>query len=135
MELASKGGVFKDRIQVLYVQTLIVAPLCTAHMAQPGIDQRESRIAARQTANHTGAVDLPVQPFNDIVGTDKGPVFAVKSAVVQRFFNAVRHLLGSLFQLHGTQLFYHSSGFISSSSFAFLDVNRFEYLDHQLDPI
>ena len=97
--------------------------------------QRESRIAARQTANHTGAVDLPVQPFNDIVGTDKGPVFAVKSAVVQRFFNAVRHLLGSLFQLHGTQLFYHSFGFISSSSFAFLDVNRFEYLDHQLDPI
>ena len=51
-------------------------------MTQPGTDQHECGIAVREAANHTGAAaDLPVQPFNDIISTDAGPVFAGKIAV------------------------------------------------------
>ena len=48
--------------------------------------------------------------LNDIIGTDAGPVFAGKIAVSQRFLNAVLHLLGGLFQLHGAQLLHHGFG-------------------------
>ena len=92
---ASNGGIFKGCLQVLHVHVLLVAPLGTCHMAQSGADQHESGITVRETADHTGAAaDLPVQPFNDIVGADTGLVFAGKIAVGQCFFNAVLHLLG-----------------------------------------
>lgn len=50
--------------------------------AQTGTDQHESRVSVREAANHTSAAaDPPVYPFNDIIGTDAGPVFAGKIAV------------------------------------------------------
>ena len=73
-------------------------PLGARHMAQPGTDQHERRIAIQKTAHHMGtATDLTVQPFNGIIGTDASPMFTGKIAVSQRFFNAVLHLLGSIF--------------------------------------
>ena len=102
MKSASKDGVLKDRLQVLHVHVLLVAPLGTGHMAQSGTDQQESRIAVREDSHHTGtATNLPVQPFDDIVGADTSLVFAGKIAVGQRFFNTVFHLLGRFFQFHG----------------------------------
>ena len=87
---------------MLHVHVLLVTPLGTSHMAQSGTDQHESRIAVRETANYTGAAaDLPVQPFNDVVGADTSPIFAGKIALGQRFFNAILYLLGCFFQLHG----------------------------------
>ena len=74
---ASNGGIFKGCLQVLHVHVLLAAPLGTGHMAQPGTDQHQSRVAIRKTAHHTSAAtDLPVQPFNDIVGADTSPVLA-----------------------------------------------------------
>ena len=46
------------------------------------------------------AADLPVQPFNDIVGADMSLVMAGKIAVGQRFVNAVVYLLSGFFQFH-----------------------------------
>ena len=64
-------------------------PLGARHMAQPGTDQHERRIAIQKTAHHMGtATDLTVQPFNGIIGTDASPMFTRKIAVSQRFFNA-----------------------------------------------
>ena len=61
MKSASNGGVFKGRLQVLHVHVLLVAPLGTSQMEQPGTDQHESRVAVRETAHHTSAAtDLPV---------------------------------------------------------------------------
>ena len=74
MKSVSNGGVLKGNLQMLHVHVLLVAPLGTSYMAQPGTDQHEGRVAVRETARHTGAAaDLPVQPLNDIVGADTGP--------------------------------------------------------------
>ena len=105
MKSASNGDFPNGSLQMLHIHVLLVAPLGTGHMSQPGADKHEGRIAVRETANHTGAAaNLPVQPFNDVVGADTSPMFAGKIAVGQRFFNAVLDLLGGLLQLHGAQL-------------------------------
>ena len=87
MKSASNGGVLKGGLQVLHVHVLLVAPLGTGHMAQPGTDQHKGRVAVRETAHHTGAAaDLPVQPLNDIVGADASPVLAGKVTIGKLFF-------------------------------------------------
>ena len=61
---------------MLHVHVLLVAPLGTGHMAQPGTDQHEGGVAVREAAHHTGtAADLQVEPFNDVISTDTGPMF------------------------------------------------------------
>ena len=71
---------------MLHVHVLLVAPLGAGHMAQPGTDQHKGGIAVRETAHHTGtAADLPVESFNNVIGTDASPVLAGKIAVGQRF--------------------------------------------------
>ena len=83
MKSASNRGILKGRLQVLHVHVLLVAPLGTGYMAQPGTDQHESGIAIWEAPHHTGAAtNLPVQPFNNIVGADTSPVFAGKIAVL-----------------------------------------------------
>ena len=100
MKSASNGGVLKGRLQMLHIHVLFVAPLGTGHMAQAGADQHEGRIAIRETAHHTGtAADLPVQPFNNIICTDAGPVFAGEIAIGKCLLDAILHLLSRLFQL------------------------------------
>ena len=65
MKLASNGGILKGCFQVLHIHVFLVAPLGTGHMAQPGTDQHEGRVAIREATYHTGAAaNLPVQPFN-----------------------------------------------------------------------
>ena len=71
---------------MLHFQVLFVALLDTSHMAQPDTDQHEGRVAIRETAHHTGATaDLPVQPLNDIIGTDTSPMITGEIAVGQKF--------------------------------------------------
>ena len=83
MKSASDGGVLKSSLQVLHVHVLLVAPLGAGHMAQPGADQHEGGVAVRETAHYPStAANLPVQPFNDIVGADTSPVLAGKIAVL-----------------------------------------------------
>ncbi len=102
-------------------------------MAQPGTDQHESRVAVRETAYYTGAAsDLPVQPFNDIVGADTGPVLTGKIAVGQSLINAVLHLLSGLLQFHGTEFFYHGFGLFTGCFLALLGMDRLEHLGYQL---
>ena len=80
MKTASNGGVLEGHLQVLHVHVLLVAPLGTNHMAQPCTDQHQGRVAVREASDHTGAAaDFPVQPFNDIIGADAGPVSLGKS--------------------------------------------------------
>lgn len=118
---------------MLHIHVLLVAPLGAGHMAQPGADQHEGGVAVWETAHYTSAAaDLPVEPFNDVIGTDASPVFAGKIAVSQRFLNAILHLLGGLFQLHRAQLLHHGFGFLPGSFLALLSMDRFEHLCHQL---
>lgn len=61
MKSASNGGILNGSLQMLHVHVFLVAPLCAGHMAEPGTDQHESRVAVREAANNTGAAaDLPV---------------------------------------------------------------------------
>ena len=132
MKSASNGGILSSRLQVLHVHVLLVATLGTSHMAQPGTDQHKSGIAVRETAHHTSAAaDLPVQPFNHIVGADASPVLTGKIAVSQRFLNSILHLLSSLFQLHREQLLH--LGFLPGSLLALLGVDRLEHLPREGD--
>ena len=133
MKSAGNGGVLKGILQVLHVHVLFVAPLGTSYMAQPGTDQHEGRVAVRETAHHTGAAaDLPVQPLNDIVGADTGPVFAGEIAVGQSLLNAIFYLLCGLFHLHSAQFLHHSFGLLPGCFLALLSVDRFEHLGHNL---
>lgn len=85
---------------MLHIHVLLVAPLGAGHMAQPGTDQHQSRVAVWATTHELGtATDLSIQSFNNIVGVDASPVFAGKIAVGQGFFDAILHLLGNLLQL------------------------------------
>ena len=87
MKSAGNGDVLNGSLQVLHIHVFLVAPLCTGHMAQPGTDQHEGRVAVRETAHHTSAAaDLPVQPLNDIVGADARPVLAGKVTIGKLFF-------------------------------------------------
>ena len=53
---------------MLHIHVLLVAPLRTGHMAQPGTDQHEGGIAVGETAHHTGAAaNFSIQPFYDII--------------------------------------------------------------------
>ena len=75
MRLADNSGVLRNRLQVLHVHVLLVAPLGTGHMAEPGTDQHEGGVAVREGTHHTGtAGDLPVEPLDHIVGSDPGPM-------------------------------------------------------------
>ena len=86
--IASNRDILNGCLQVLHVYVLFVAPLGAGYMAQQGTDQHEGRVAIRETAHHAGAAaDLPVQPLNDIVGADTGPVLAEKITTV---YNKVR---------------------------------------------
>ena len=89
-EVASNGGVLNSGLQGLHAHILLVAPLGVGHMAQLSTDQHEGGVAVRETAHHAGtAADLPVEPFNDVVGTDAGPVFTEKIAVGKRLLNCL----------------------------------------------
>lgn len=98
MKSASNGGILKGRLLVPHVHVLLIAPLGAGHMAQPGADQHQSRVTVRETTHHTGtAADLPVQPFNDIVGMDTGPVFTGEIAIGQGLLNAISNFLAASF--------------------------------------
>lgn len=102
MKSTRNGGLLKGSLQVLHVHVLLVAPLSTRHMPQPGADQHKGGVSVRETPNDPGAAaDLPVEPFNDIVGTDAGSVFTGKIEAGQRLLDPVFYLFGSLRQLHG----------------------------------
>ena len=117
---------------MLHIHVLLIAPLGTGYMAQPGADQHEGRVTIREGLHHTGpAADLPVQPLNHIVGADPGPVLVGKITVGQRFLNTVLHLFGGLFQLHFPQLGHHGFGLFAGSLLAFLGMDRLEHLSHQ----
>ena len=82
MKSASNGGILNGSLQVLHFHVFLVTPLGAGHMAQPGTDQHEGGVSVREAAHHTGTTaDLPVESFNDVIGTDTSPVFAGKIAV------------------------------------------------------
>ena len=94
-------------------------------MTKPGTDQHEGRVPAWEVSNRAGtAADLPIQPFNDIVGADTSPVLTGKIAVSQRFLNAVLHLPGYLFQIHGVQFLHHRLSRFSGFFLVLLGVDR-----------
>ena len=69
---------------MLHIHVLFVAPLGTSHMAQPGANQHEGRVAIREGPHHASpAANLPVQPLNHVVSADPGPVFIGKITVHQ----------------------------------------------------
>lgn len=77
MRSTGNRGIFQNRLQVLHVHVFLVAPLGTSHMAQPSADQHKGRIAVGESTHHTSAAaDFPVEPLNDVVSADTGPVFA-----------------------------------------------------------
>ena len=70
-ESAGNGGIVKGRLQMLHVHILLVAPLGTGHMAQPGTDQHEGGVVVREDAYHTDpAANLPIRPLNHFVGAN-----------------------------------------------------------------
>ena len=79
----------------------------------------------------SAAVDLPVQPFNNIVGRDTGQCSLGKSQYASVSAIPSSTFFSRLFQLHGMQFFHHSSGPLTCSFLAPLGVDCLEHLgDH-----
>ena len=75
-----------------------------------------------------GAVpDLPVHPFDHIVGSDLRPVLRGKVAVGQGFPNSILNLLRCLRQLHGLQFGNHGGSLLPGRFLALLGVDCFEH--------
>ena len=67
---------------MLHVHVFLAAPLGSGYMTQPGTDQHQCRISIREGTDYPrSAPDLPVQPFDHIVGSDLRPVLRGKVAV------------------------------------------------------
>lgn len=134
MKSTGNKGVVQRRLQVLHVHIFFAAPLRARHMAKPGTDQYQSRVAVRERSHHAGsAADLTVQPLDHVVGTDARPMLAGKIAVGQRFLDTVLDLLGSLLPLHGAQFGDHGFRLLTGRLFALLRVDRLEHFCHNFD--
>ena len=132
MKSAGKGSVVQ-RLQMLHVHVLLVAPLRPCNVPQPGAEQHQRRVPVRETAHHARpAPDLTVQPFNGVVGADSRPVLRREVAVGQRFLNAVLHLLGGFLELHCPQLCNNSFGLLTCGFLALLRVDRLEHFGDEL---
>ena len=89
MKSAGNRGVVHGRLQVLHVHVLLVAPLGARHVAKSGADQHQGGISVRERPYHPRpSADLPVQPFDHVVGADARPVLAGKITIGQRFLDA-----------------------------------------------
>ena len=67
-------------VQMLHV--FLAAPLDSGYMMEPGTDQHQSGVAVWEGSNHPRpAPNLPVHPFDHIVGSDLRPVLRGKVAV------------------------------------------------------
>ena len=98
MKSAGNRGVVQSRLQVLHIHVFLVAPLGARYVAHPCTDQHQGGVPIREYPHHAGsAADLPVQPFDHIVGADARPMLAGKIAVGQRFLNAVLDLFAASF--------------------------------------
>ena len=76
MASAGNGGIVQHYLQMLHTHVLLVAPLCAGHVPQSGADQHQCGVPVREAADYPRpASNLPVQPFNDVVGADLQPVF------------------------------------------------------------
>ena len=75
---------------MLHVHVLLVAPLGTGNVTQPGADQHQRRVPIRETADHPGpSPDFPIQSLNHIVRSDLCPMLRREVTIGQRFFETV----------------------------------------------
>ena len=119
---------------MLHIHVLLVAPLGARHMAEPGADQHQGRVAVRECSHHAGAAaDLTVQPLDHVVGADARPGLTGEIAVGQRLLDAILDFLGGLLQLHGAQLRNHGFCLLAGRLFALLCVDRLEHFCHNFD--
>ena len=76
MRSVSNRDIVQDRLQVLHIHVLLVAPLGTSYMAKSGTDKHEGRVSVRESPNHpSAAADFSIEPLHDIVGANLRPVF------------------------------------------------------------
>ena len=107
---------------MLHIHVLLIAPLGTGYMAQSGTDQHQGRVAVREGAHHTGtAADLPVEPFDHIVGTDPGPMLSGEIEVGQRFLNAVLYTFFAVSLSFSSRSSYTTSPAFSLATFCSLE--------------
>ena len=98
MKSAGNEGVVQSRLQVLHVHIFFAAPLRARHMAKPGADQYQSRVAVRERSHHAGsAANFTIQQLDHVVGADARPMLRGKIRIGQRFFNAILNLLNSVY--------------------------------------
>ena len=111
---------------MLHVHVLLVAPLGTGNMPQPGADQHQRRVPIRETADHPGpSPDFPIQSLNHIVRSDLCPMLRREVTIGQRFFEAVLHFFRRFLELHRFKLCHNSTSFFSRGFLALLRMDRF----------
>ena len=84
--------------------------------------------AGQRVANHLGSsLDFTVHPFQDIVGSDPGPVVSWKSHAGQRLVDSFPQDLSRRPQVHVQQLGYHFLGLLLADIFALLGLDGLKY--------
>ena len=103
-------------------------PLGTRDMPESGRHQHQGRSTVREVANHPGpSPDLPVHPFQNIIGSDPYPVIPWECHVGQRFVDSFPQGLGSRPLAQGQQLGYHLLGLFLGRFLAFLGLDGLEH--------
>ena len=70
---------------MLHIHVLLIPPLGTSYVPQPGKGQHESRVPSWKALTTWGAAaDFPGRPINHIGGSDASAVLAGKITVGQR---------------------------------------------------
>ena len=79
MNSACDWDILGGYLHMPYVHVFLTAPLGNVHMAQPHTDQHQGRILSEEDRCTSAILSLPVKSFNDVAGTDTGPVLAARS--------------------------------------------------------
>ena len=130
MKSPSKGGVVQS-LQMSHVHVLLVAPLCSGNVSQPGADQHQRGFPIREATHHTRPPsDLTVKTFNGVVGAYPRPVLRWEVEVGQCFLNTFLNLLGGFLEFELFKLRHNCLSFLPCGFLALLGMNCFEHLSN-----
>jgi len=107
--------------QSIHLQIAFGSPSSRGDVSQTGRHQHQWRVAVRKRSHDArSSANLPVEPFQRVVGADAPPVFRRHGVITQRLINTGFDDLRSLAQPHLAQLSRHLPNFFLSRLRVFL---------------
>ena len=85
---------------MLHVEVTFGTPFVSGDMPQAGTDQHKGRLAIRKGPNDLGtSLNLAIDPFQSVVGSDPGPMFCREAHIGEGFFYTGLNLISGFAKL------------------------------------